>query len=133
MIFKNKIKKRYIEAICYIMSLLPIFLPWCYFEEEMDGIKYGTDIVNHFVIIVLMGVTFFSILFVKNGKRKMSISVLLLLHTVIYLFYGLFWYVPLITDFNFMLSLESVHYGFYVSLLCNGLMYLLILTERELP
>lgn len=44
MIFINKAKKKYIAAFCYIMSLLPIFLPWCYFDKEIDGIKYGTDI-----------------------------------------------------------------------------------------
>ena len=104
------------------MSLLPIFLPWCYFDEEIDGIKYGIDIVNHVVMIVLAAVTFFCIIFYTNQKGKMITSVLLVIHPVMYLVFGLFWYVPLLTDFNLFLSLEVVHYGFYLSLLCSSLM-----------
>ncbi len=119
----NKAKKKYILAFCYLMSLLPIFLPWCYFDEEIDGIKYGTDIVNHVIMIVLAVVTFFCILFYKNQRGKMITTIFLLIHPVIYLVYGLFWYVPLLTDFNLLLSLEAIHYGFYLSLLCSSLMY----------
>ena len=35
MMFMNKEKKIYIVAFCYIMSLLPIFLQWRYFDEEI--------------------------------------------------------------------------------------------------
>ena len=118
----EKIKKKYILAFCYLMSLLPIFLPWCYFDEEIDGIKCGIDIVNHVMMIVLAGVTFFCIMFVSNQRGKMITSILLIMHPVIYLVQGLFWYVPLLTDFNLLLSLEAVHYGFYLSLLCSSLM-----------
>lgn len=104
------------------MSLLPIFLPWCYFDEEMDGIKYGTDIVNHVVMIVLAAVTFSCIIFCANQKGKRITSILLAIHPVMYLVCGLSWYVPLLTDFNLLLSLEGVHYGFYLSLLCSSLM-----------
>ena len=64
----EKTKKKYILAFCYLMSLLPIFLPWCYFDEEIDGIKYGTDIVNHVGMIVLAAVTFFCIIFISKSK-----------------------------------------------------------------
>jgi hypothetical protein len=37
---------------------------------------------------------------------------ILLMHPIIYLMCGLFWYVPLLTDFNLQLSLEAAHYGF---------------------
>lgn len=118
----EKSKRKYILAFCYLMSLLPVFLPWCYFDEEVDGIKYGTDLLNHAVMAVLAAVTFFCIIFFKNQKGKRATSMLLAVHPVIYLMYGLFWYVPLLTDFNLLLSLEAVHYGFYLSLLCSGLM-----------
>lgn len=118
----EKTKKKYILAFCYLMSLLPIFLPWCYFDEEIDGIKYGTDIVNHVGMIVLAAVTFFCIIFYKNKKGKMVTSVLLAIHPVMYLVCGLSWYVPLLTDFNLFLSLKAVHYGFYLSLFCSSLM-----------
>ena len=118
----EKIKKKYILAFCYLMSLLPTFLPWCYFDEEIDGIKFGTDIVNHVMMIVLAAVTFFCIIFYTNQKGKMITSVLLVIHPVMYLVCGLSWYVPLLTDFNLLLSLEVVHYGFYLSLLCSSLM-----------
>lgn len=124
MIFINKAKKKYIAAFCYIMSLLPIFLPWCYFDKEIDGIKYGTDIVNNMGLIVLSGITFFSIIFCENQRGKILTKILLIMHPVIYLVHGLLWYVPLLTDFNLLLSLEAVHYGFYLSLLCSSLMYL---------
>jgi hypothetical protein len=37
---------------------------------------------------------------------------ILLMHPIIYLMCGLFWYVPLLADFNLQLSLEAAHYGF---------------------
>lgn len=119
-----KEKKRFIMAFCYVISLLPVFLPWCYFDKEMDGINYGTDIVNHVMLGVLAGITFLCIIFVQNQRGRMVTNVLLIMHPVIYLAYGLFWYVPLLTDFNLRLSLEAAHYGFYLSLLCSSLMYL---------
>lgn len=122
MMFINKEKKIYIVAFCYIMSLLPIFLPWCYFDEEIDGIKYGIDIVNHVMMIVLAGVTFFCIIFSTNQREKMITGILLIVHPIIYLAYSLFWYVPLLADFNLLFSLEAIHYGVYLSLLCSSLM-----------
>ena len=121
-VIKKKIKQKYILAFCYLMSLLPIFLPWCYFDEEIDGIKYGTDIVNYVVMIVLAAVTFFCIVFYTNQKGIMITGILLFIHPVMYFVCGLSWYVPLLADFNLLLSLEVVHYGFYLSLLCSSLM-----------
>ncbi len=122
MMFMKIEKKRYIMAFCYIMSLLPIFLSWCYFDEEIDGIKYGVDIVNNAMMIVLAGITFFCVIFISGKKAKMITGILLIMHPVIYFVHGLFWYVPLLTDFNLLLSLEALHYGFYLSLLCSSLM-----------
>lgn len=121
--FIEKIKKRYFLAICYIVSLLPIFLPWCYFDERVDGIKCGTDIVNHIMMIVLAGVTVYCMIFQVNKRGKFITCLLLIMHFVIYFVYAMFWYVPLLTDFNFILSLQALHYGFYLSLLWNCLMF----------
>ena len=88
MMLIDKAKKKYIAAFCYIMSLLPIFLPWCYFDKEIDGIKYGTDIVNNMVFIVLAGITFFSMIFCET-QRGMITNILLIMHPTIYLAYGL--------------------------------------------
>ena len=48
----NEKGKKILVCIFYVLSLLPLFLPWCYFEEEVDGIKSGLDIVNHELIYV---------------------------------------------------------------------------------
>ena len=120
----QKIEKRHWTALLYIVTLLPVFLPWCYFEEEVDGIKYGTDIVNHALLLSLVALTLISILLARKEKIRKITKMLLLMHAAIYLFYLLFWYVPLVTDFDLILSLESAHFGVYLSLLCSGLMYL---------
>ena len=74
------------------------------------------------VMIVLAAVTFFCIVFYTNQKGIMITGILLFIHPVMYFVCGLSWYVPLLADFNLLLSLEVVHYGFYLSLLCSSLM-----------
>ena len=106
----NEKGKKILVCIFYVLSLLPLFLPWCYFEEEVDGIKSGLDIV-------------LGVLLARNERGRKLTKILLLTHSAIYLFYALFWYVPLLTDFNLLLSLEAAHYGLYLSLVCNGLLY----------
>ncbi|MEY8391068.1 hypothetical protein D3Z36_01815 [Lachnospiraceae bacterium] len=125
MTFFNKIEKRYFAAFCYMLSLSPVLLPWCYFDKDMDGIKYGIDIVNNAVLLSLATVTIAAILSARKPKAKIVVKILLGFHFVVYFFCSFFWYVPLISDFDLRLSLESVHYGFYLSVLCNGLVYLL--------
>lgn len=120
----RKVKKKDIAALVYIVSLLPMLLPWCYFDEGIDGIKYGIDIVNQKVFIVLAVATFFSLLFAESPKAKCLAKIFLLLHVALYLFCALFWYVPLLTDFNLLLSLEAAHSGVYLSVLSIGLVYL---------
>ncbi len=124
MAFLDKAKKRHFAAFGYLLSLLPVLLPWCYFDRELDGIKYGIDIVNNTALMILAAVTFSAILTAKKAKTKVIVKILLAMHFFLYLFCSFFWYVPLITDFDLRLSLESVHYGFYVSVLCNGIVYL---------
>ncbi len=123
MAYIRKVKKKDIAALVYIVSLLPMLLPWCYFDEEIDGIKYGTDIVNPKIFIVLAVATFLCLMFTESPKAKRLAKIFLLLHVVLYLFYALFWYVPLLTDFNLLLSLEAAHSGVYLSLLGIGLVY----------
>lgn len=120
----NGRKKRYIEAFCYLISLVPLFLPWCYFDKEIDGIKNGIDIIGYAIPVALGSVTILGILFAKGQVGKMITSIVLMLHVVVILFMGLTWYVPLLTDFSLQLSLDAAHYGFYLSLLCSTAMCL---------
>ena len=119
----NEKGKKILVCILYVLSLLPLFLPWCYFEEEVDGIKSGLDIVNHAALLILIFATLLGVLLARNERGRKLTKILLLTHSAIYLFYALFWYVPLLTDFNLLLSLEAAHYGLYLSLVCNGLLY----------
>ncbi len=120
-----KPKTRYAFVFCYFISLLPLFLPWCYFDKEADGIKTGIDIINTKLLLALGCITLFCLLSAKSQAGKFITKLLLLLHIAVYLISGLFWYVPLVTDFHVLLSLEAMHYGFYLSLLCSGSMYFL--------
>lgn len=129
MAFVRKIKKKDIAALVYIVSLLPLLLPWCYFDEGIDGIKYGTDIVNPKVFIVLAVATFLCLMLAESPNARRLAKILLLLHVVIYIFCALFWYVPLMTDFNLLLSLEAAHSGVYLSLLSISLVYLFYRTD----
>lgn len=122
---KPQTKARYVLAFCYFISLLPLFLPWCYFDKETDGIKTGIDIINPKTLLALGGFTLFHLLSAKSRTGKAITRLLLLLHIAMYLISGLLWYVPLVTDFHIILSLEAMHYGFYLSLLCSGSMYFL--------
>lgn len=115
-----KMRDRALLAFFYCISLLPVFLPWCYFDKEIDGIKSGIDIINKALLVCLFGVTFFSLIFLKTQKENKVTKILLVLHYAVYLFYGLFWYVPLLTDFNLLLSLQALHYGFYLSILFHS-------------
>lgn len=109
----------------YGISLAPVFLPWCYFDREIDGVKRGIDIINNTFLVCLFGVTVFCITCLKKAKSSKVTGMLLILHYGVYLFYGLFWYVPLLTDFNLFLSLEALHYGFYLSILCHSFVCLI--------
>lgn len=122
--FIRNVNKKDIAALAYIMSLLPLLLPWCYFDEEIDGIKYGTDIINPKLFIVLALATFLSLLLAESQKARGIAKLFLLIHGALYLFCALFWYVPLMTDFDLLLSLEAAHSGVYLSLLSIGLVYL---------
>ena len=115
-----RMRDRTLGVFLYCISLLPVFLPWCYFDKEIDGVKSGIDIINKDLQACLFGVTFFSLMFLKNQKRYKVIRMLFVLHYAVYLFYGLFWYVPLLTDFNLFLSLQALHYGFYLSMLFHS-------------
>ncbi len=119
----NGIGKKILVCVFYVVSLLPLVLPWCYFEEEVDGMKCGLDIINHAVLLILAFATLLSILLVGNERGRRITKILLVIHSAIYLVYALFWYVPLLTDFDLLLSLEAAHCGFYLSLVCNGLLY----------
>ena len=121
----RNVKKKDIAALAYIISLLPLLLPWCYFDAEIDGIKYGTDIINPKVFIVLAVATFLSLMLAESKKARGVAKLCLLIHAALYIFCALFWYVPLMTDFNLLLSLEAAHSGVYLSLLSIGLVYLL--------
>lgn len=116
-----RIRDRALLAFLYCISLIPVFLPWCYFDREMDGVKSGIDIINKTLLVCLFGVTFFCLMFLKNQKESKVTGMLLVLHYAVYLFYGLFWYVPLLTDFNLLLSLQALHYGFYLSVLFHSI------------
>ena len=96
----NEKGKKILVCIFYVLSLLPLFLPWCYFEEEVDGIKSGLDIVNHAALLILIFATLLGVLLARNERGRKLTKILLLTHSAIYLFYALFWYVPLLTDFN---------------------------------
>jgi hypothetical protein len=37
--FTGRVSISYAMAFCYLISLLPVFLPWRYFDEEIDGIN----------------------------------------------------------------------------------------------
>ncbi len=68
--FIRNVKKKDIAALAYIISLLPLLLPWCYFDAEIDGIKYGTDIINPKVFIVLAVATFLSLMLAESKKAR---------------------------------------------------------------
>lgn len=129
MTFVRKIEKKDIAPFIYIVSLLPLLLPWCYFDAEIDGVKYGTDIINPKVFIVLAVATFLSLMFAESSKARCLTRIFLLLHVALYLLGALFWYVPLMTEFNLLLSLEALHSGVYLSLLSVGLVYLFYRTN----
>ncbi len=129
MTFVRKIEKKDIAPFIYIVSLLPLLLPWCYFDAEIDGVKYGTDIINPKVFIVLAVATFLSLMFAESPKARCLTRIFLLLHVALYLLGALFWYVPLMTEFNLLLSLEALHSGVYLSLLSVGLVYLFYRTN----
>ncbi len=128
----DKVKKRCLMVFCYLISLLPVFLPWCYFDEGIDGIKYGTDIVHGNVFMILVAVTVLSMALAKGQRGHMAVKLLLLMHFAIYLFGSFFWYVPLLTDFNLLLSLDAMHYGCYLSLLSIALMFLLYVKSEKM-
>ena len=64
----------------------------------------------------MVGVT--SIVTLQLFQCKFQIIVLLL-HDIVYMGYFLFWYVPLITNFNIITSFETAHVGFYLTVALN--------------
>lgn len=109
--------------IAYIISLLPIHLPWFYFDKEIDGIKMGNDLLNNHLFLILIICTIVAILFSASYKICGYIAgILLMLHAAIYLYYFLFWYTPFSSDFNIYVSLDTAHYGFYLSMISSLLM-----------
>ena len=77
--------------------------------------------VNSIILVVLVIMMMITTLF----QCKFQIIVLLL-HDIVYMGYFLFWYVPLITNFNIITSFETAHVGFYLTVALNILLILFI-------
>lgn len=108
-------------VILYFISLLPLLLPWFGFDREIDGLRSGIEVVNSIILVVLVIMMMMTTLF----QCKFQIIVLLL-HDIVYMGYFLFWYVPLITNFNIITSFETAHVGFYLTVALNILLILFI-------
>lgn len=118
------VKYSWKAAICwsavYVVSLLPIFLPWFYFDQEIDGIKYGVTFLNNrfsYLIFILTLVSMFTSKMLKKGE-KITLS-LLCLHVVVYIYWFCFWYNETVADFSLAISFETARFGFYISLFCS--------------
>lgn len=120
----NKWRKGVIIFL-YVISLMTLFLPWCYFDQDIDGIQYGKDMVNGIGMVILVGVTLGGLVFAKTKNQKRITIVLLLMHPIIYISYFLFWYIPFITDFNLKVSIEAGHYGIYLAILSSIAVFLI--------
>ena len=84
MAFLDKAEKRHFAAFGYLLSLLPVLLPWCYFDRELDGIKYGIDIVNNTALMILAAVTFSAILTANTGTLSLIFLINILAIFLIY-------------------------------------------------
>lgn len=123
---KNKLfQNRFVMLAFYVISLLPLWLPWFGFDAEIDGLRSGYATINHIVLAILVAATIICLLIARDGKLRVLVLALLLLHPVLYMFYFLFWYVRLITSFNIITSFETAHLGFYIALLLSIGVYML--------
>lgn len=117
---KSKLlQNRAVLLVIYVISLLPLWLPWFGFDPEIDGLRSGYATINHIVLAILAVATTIGILIARSEKMRVLTLALLLLHPVLYGFYFLFWYVRLITSFNIITSFETAHLGFYIALILS--------------
>lgn len=123
---KNKLlQNRFAILAFYVISLLPLWLPWFGFDPEIDGLRSGYATINHIVLAILTVATVICLLIARDGKLRVVTLALLLLHPVVYMFYFLFWYVRLITSFNIITSFETAHIGFYIAMILSIGVYML--------
>ena len=116
---KEQIYNKLKLLVFYMVSLLPLWLPWFGFDREIDGLRSGIEMINHIVLLILVLLMIITILCVPVIWQRKIMILVLLIHLIVYLGYFLFWYVPLITDFNIVTSFETAHWGFYVGILLN--------------
>lgn len=114
----NKSKKC-LWIASYMASLVPFVLPWCYFDVAIDGIKRGIDIINLPLIFMMVGCTLLCFILNQYKIIKIITIILLVIHPIVYILYFMFWYVPLTTGFNIILSYETAHFGIYLSIICS--------------
>ena len=108
------------KTSCYFFSLMPLFLPWFYFDSHIDGMQRGIDIINKYLLSVMICLMVVAIIINK------FIILMIFLHIAVYFLYFCFWYVPYIADFNILISIDTAHFGFYLSILINSLFVFLI-------
>lgn len=114
--------KKIVLLMLYIVSLFPLCLPWFGFDREIDGLRSGIETINNIILIALVILMVVAIFFIPASWQKIGITIVLMLHCIVYAGYFLFWYVPLITNFNIITSFETAHIGFYLTIILNILL-----------
>ena len=119
---KNKLfQNRFVMLAFYVISLLPLWLPWFGFDPEVDGLRSGIETINPIILVILVIAMMGCIFIVPAQHRRMASIIVLLLHDIVYVGYFLFWHVPLVTDFDIITSFETAHFGFYLAIILNVL------------
>lgn len=109
-------KYRQIIIRFILISVIGLFLPWFFFDKEVD---YNNGLV--WLSSPLLSISFLvSIILILVEKRTKIINVanfislLLIPVSCIYLFCT--WHIMYITgEFNLMISFNTAHYGFYIT------------------
>ena len=123
---KEQIYNKLKLLIFYMASLLPLWFPWFGFDQEIDGLRSGIEMINHIVLLILAILMIITILCVPVIWQRKIMILVLLIHLIVYMGYFLFWYVSLITNFNIITSFETAHVGFYLTVALNILLILFI-------
>ena len=52
---KNKLfQNRFVMLAFYVISLLPLWLPWFGFDPEVDGLRSGIETINPIILVILV-------------------------------------------------------------------------------